>query len=115
MSYNPFGPFTVEFVNERVEAEILDWPRGIRSSFTRVTERMVTEGPDLGMPYTRAFGAGLFEIRARGREGIGRAFFCTLTGRRVIVLHGFIKKTEETPSHEIQVARKRQKEIQDAA
>ena len=42
-------------------------------------------------------GEGLFEIRARGVEGIGRAFFCTLVGRRIVILHSFIKKTQKTP------------------
>jgi phage-related protein len=41
--------------------------------------------------YAQAFSEGLFEIRASGPEGIGRAFFCTQVGRRVVILHGFIK------------------------
>lgn len=73
---------------------------------------MVKDGPNLGMPNTRALGGGLFEIRAHGPEGIGRAFFCTLVGRRIVVLSAFVKKTQETPHHEIQIARKRQKQIQ---
>jgi len=39
-------------------------------------------GPNLGMPHTRALGNGLFEIRAKAEEGIGRAFFCTMVGKR---------------------------------
>jgi phage-related protein len=54
----------------------------------------------------------LFEIRARGQEGIGRAFFCTMVGKRVVILHGFIKKTQATPPNEIKIARKRMKEIE---
>lgn len=73
---------------------------------------MEESGPNLGLPYTRPFGDGLFEIRARGGEGIGRAFFCTLVSRRIVILHGFIKKTQLTPSRELKVARKRQKEVQ---
>jgi len=72
---------------------------------------MVASGPNLGMPYTRPFGDGLFEIRAKGTEGIGRAFFCCVVGRRVIILHGFIKKTQTTPAKELEIARKRLKEI----
>ena len=41
------------------------------------------------MPYTRAMGDGLFEIRAKGQEGIGRALFCTVVGKRIVILHGF--------------------------
>jgi len=74
-------------------------------------KQMVISGPNLGMPYTRPFGDGLFEIRAKGVEGIGRAFFCCVVGRRVIILHGFIKKTQTTPSKELEIARRRLKEI----
>ena len=51
-------------------------------------------------------------IRPRGRSGIGRAFYCLLVGRRVIVLHAFIKKSQQTPDHEVKLARKRLKEVQ---
>ena len=104
--------FTLEFYSDSVQGEVLCWPEGIQASFTRIAEQMVEHGPNLGMPYTRPFGDGLFEIRAKGREGIGRAFFCTLVGRRVVILHGFIKKTEQTPAKELRTARLRLKEVQ---
>jgi phage-related protein len=99
------------FFNAKVQASIEAWPAGISASFVRIAEQMVISGPNLGMPYTRPFGDGLFEIRAKGAEGIGRAFFCCIVGRRVIILHGFIKKTQTTPSKELEIARKRLKEI----
>ena len=104
--------FTIEFYSESVQDEVFSWSDGIQASFTRIVEQMVEHGPNLGMPYTRPFGEGLFEIRAKGREGIGRAFFCTLVGRRVVILHGFIKKTEQTPAKELRTARQRLKELQ---
>ncbi len=103
--------YLIEFFNASVEAEIEEWPVGISASFIRITEQMVDTGPNLGLPYTRPFGDGLFEIRARGPEGIGRAFFCTLVGRRVVILHGFIKKSQATPDKELRIARKRLKEV----
>lgn len=104
--------YALEFYNTTVQAEILDWPDGIQASFTRIAEHMTEHGPNLGMPYTRAMKEGLFEIRAKGREGIGRAFFCTLVGRRIVILHGFIKKTEQTPTRALKIARQRLKEVQ---
>ena len=104
--------FTLEFYSNSVQDEILGWPDGIQASFTRIAEQITEHGPNLGMPYIRPFGDGLFEIRAKGREGIGRAFFCTLVGRRVVILHGFIKKTEQTPAKELRIARRRLKEVQ---
>lgn len=55
----------------------------------------------------------LFELRPRSRAGIGRAFYCFMVGRRVVVLHAFIKKTQQTPDRELKLARKRLKELQD--
>lgn len=104
--------YSIEFYNAAVLAEVEEWPAGINASFTRIAEQMVESGPNLGLPYTRPFGDGLFEMRAKGEEGIGRAFFCTLIGRRIVILHRFIKKTQQTPSKELKIARKRLKEVQ---
>lgn len=104
--------YAIEFYNAAVQTEITGWPTGISASFTRIAEQMVQSGPNLGLPYTRPLGDGLFEIRAKGREGIGRAFFCALVGRRIVILHGFIKKTQQTPAKELKLARKRFKEVQ---
>lgn len=70
-------------------------------------------GPSLRMPHSRAMGAGLFELRPRGREGIGRALYCYVRGRRVIVLHAFVKKTRATPAKDLKIGRRRMKEIRD--
>ena len=57
---------------------------------------------------------GLFELRLKGAEGIARVFFCTLVGKRIVMLHSFIKKSERTPSREREVAETRMKEIKHA-
>jgi phage-related protein len=59
-------------------------------------------------------GSGLFELRLKSQEGIGRMFYCTLVGRKIVMLHVFVKKTEKTPPKELTVARKRMKEWKDA-
>jgi phage-related protein len=63
------------------------------------------------MPHSRSLGQGLFELRCKGKEGIGRAFYCTMVGREIVVLHSFIKKTQDTPDKELALARKRLKEV----
>jgi phage-related protein len=70
-------------------------------------------GPNLRLPHSRAFGDGLFELRPKGRSGIGRAFYCFLLSRRILVLHAFVKKSHQTPDRELKLARKRLKEIRD--
>lgn len=104
--------YSIEFFNPHVQTEIFNWPESILANFVRITETIVSFGPNLGRPYTSSLGEGLFEIRAKGVAGIGRAFFCTLKGRRVVILHSFIKKSQKTPKKELAIARKRLKEVQ---
>jgi phage-related protein len=59
-------------------------------------------------------GQGMFELRCKGVEGIGRAFYCTMVGREILILHSFIKKTQETPDSEMKIARKRLKDVRNA-
>jgi phage-related protein len=106
--------WTVAFYSERVEADILALPAGFLARFVRYAEKMEIYGPDLGMPHTRAMGDGLFELRLKAAEGIARVFYCTLIGKRVVVLHHFIKKTDKTPVRELRIAHARKKEIENA-
>ena len=103
--------YVIEYYSETVLQDIFNWPVGIAAHYFQITERMKLNGANLGMPYTRALGSGLFEIRAKGKEGIGRAFFCTVVDQRIVVLHSFIKKSQKTPDKELKIARKRLKEI----
>ncbi len=104
----------VTFYSAALQEELLQLPAGFVARFLRYAERMEIYGPDLGMPHTRAMGGGLFELRLKAKEGIARVFYCTLVGRRIVMLHQFIKKSEKTPRRELDVARKRMKEMNDA-
>jgi len=63
------------------------------------------------MPYTKAMGKGRFEIRAKGQAGIARGFFCTVSNNTITILHVFVRKTENTPKKELDLAIKRMKEV----
>ncbi len=63
-------------------------------------------GWPLGMPLIRKLDKGLWEVRSRLENGIARVIFTVHDGR-MILLHGFIKKSQKTPLNELQVARKR--------
>ena len=104
--------FTIEYFHLRVKVEIESWPGSVLADFARLLELLVEFGPSLRMPHSRAMGGGLFELRPRGRDGIGRVFYCFALGRRVVILHAFVKKTQDTPEQELKIARKRMKEIQ---
>ena len=94
--------WTIKYYSESVQNEILDLPAGFLARFIRYTDRMELYGPDLGMPHTRAMGEGLFELRLKAAAGIARVFYCTLIGKRIVILHQFIKKTDKTPPVEIE-------------
>jgi len=101
----------IVYFNDRVQKDVLSMPSGILADYLRLTEAMALYGADLSMPHSRALGAGLFELRPKGPEGIGRVFYCTQVGRVIVILHSFIKKTQETPDADMRMARKRLKEV----
>lgn len=89
--------YSLEFYAPQVKADVLAWPVGIRANFFQIAGRMGEFGPNLGMPYTKALGGGLFEIRAKGVEGIGRAFVGTQVGQRIVILHIASSKKPKPP------------------
>jgi phage-related protein len=104
--------WAIFYFSDELASAILELPAGIQARYIHLTERMLVFGPNLGMPHSRALGKGLFELRMKSQEGIGRVFFCTLPGQQIMMLHAFVKKTPKTPTREIEIARKRLKEVQ---
>jgi phage-related protein len=73
---------------------------------------LVEYGWPIGMPTCRPLGAGLFEVRSDLAGGrIARVLFCSMEGQ-LVLLHGFIKKTQKTPQSDLALARSRQKDVQ---
>ena len=105
--------YTIDYFNQRDLDEIEPWPVDILADYARLVELLLEFGPSLGMPHSRPMGHGLFELRPRGREGIGRALYCFAIGQRITVLHALIKKTATTPKADIAIARRRMKEVRD--
>ena len=101
----------VTFFNSKVKDETLKFPAGILANYLHILEIIEEFGPTIGKPYTAPMGNGLFEIRAKGKEGIGRSLFCTVKEKEIIILHSFIKKTQKTPKRELDKARNRMKEL----
>lgn len=106
-------PYVVEYFNQRVMDEIESWPVGILADYARLVELLLEFGPALRMPHSRALGSGLFELRPRGPEGMGRVLYCYASGRRIVMLHAFVKKTRATPVHGLETARRRMKLVRD--
>ena len=64
--------FEIQYFHDRVLAEIESWPVDVLADYARLVELLAEYGPSLRLPHSRAFGDGLFELRPRGRAGIGR-------------------------------------------
>lgn len=104
--------WSITYYNERVRKQVLALPAGILADYVRLTDAMAIHGDDLRMPHSKAMVSGLFELRPKGPEGIGRVFYCTHVGKVIVVLHSFVKKTQETPDAELRLARQRLKDVQ---
>ena len=106
--------YEIVYFSDAVQEQILELPDTLAARYIVLTRRMVAIGPNLGMPHTKAMGAGLFELRLKGAEGIARVFYCAVVNRRVVMLHSFVKKTERTPKRELVLATSRMKEVKNA-
>ena len=99
-------------MNEAVKEEFSKLPTDIQASIARVMTLIREHGLErTGMPYVRHIQGKLWEIRGRGKDGIGRSLYVTVSGREVIIVRSFAKKTAKTPPEEIRIALKRAKEI----
>jgi len=103
--------FNITYYSESVQEQIFELPDTLAARYIVLTRRMLAIGPNLGEPHTKAMGSGLYELRLKGAEGIARVFYCTLIGKRIVMLHSFVKKTDRTPKRELEVAQSRLKEI----
>jgi phage-related protein len=104
------------FYRTRGGSEIVrDWLRALderdRNAIGLDLMRIQFRWP-VGMPLCRAMGDGLWEIRTSlPSNRVSRVLFCVVK-ERILVLHGFIKKTQKTPDDELALARKRKKEFE---
>lgn len=94
-----------------VEEDILDMPPKIQARMLKLLELIEKHGANLGHPHTESMGDGLFEIRAKAKEGIGRGLFCYLDGPNIYILHAFVKKSQKTPKKDLDLAKDRMKEV----
>ena len=104
--------WTVETLNAVVDQELEALPADMRARFIRVVELIETFGVQkVGHPHVKHLEDALWEMRLSGKAGIARAVYVTVTGKKVVVLRVFVKKTQKTPRREINLALERAKEI----
>ena len=87
-------------------------PADIIASFIRIMDMIESYSLQrMREPYVKHLEGAVWEMRMKGKDGIARAAYVTATGRRVVVVHVFPKKTQKTPRREIQTALRRAKEV----
>ncbi len=105
--------WTVETLGPLVNAEIEALPKDMQAAFLRLAERVEAVGLErIGAPHVKHLQGKLWEMRLTGRDGIARAIYVTATGRRIVVVHAFVKKSQKTPRAALELAEQRAKEIQ---
>jgi phage-related protein len=101
---------------ERGNEPVREWLRDLEKDDRRIigADIMAVEyGWPIGMPTCRPMGAGLYEVRSdlSGSKRIARVLFC-IAADRLVLLHGFIKKTQETPDSELKLAMDRKRKVE---
>jgi phage-related protein len=87
-------------------------PADMRARLARMTDVIAEHGVgNLPRDWAKSLGDKLWELRITGRDGIARAVYVTAEGRRVVIVLVFVKKTQKTPRHELELARQRAKEV----
>jgi phage-related protein len=105
--------WTFEFGSDVAVEEAGALPPDLRAKLERFAELIEAHGiAALREPYAKHLEGRLWELRLKGRSGIARSLYVTVTGKRVVVLRTFVKKTQKTPRREIHLALARAKEIE---
>ena len=104
--------WTVETLNAVVDDEIAALPADLQARFLRIARMIEGVGLEhVGEPHVKHLDGKLWEMRMTGRDGIARALYVAASGRRVVVVRAFVKKTQKTPRREIDLALTRSKEV----
>jgi phage-related protein len=104
--------WTVETLNETVDAELAELRADMRARLARIAELIEAVGlPNVREPHVRHIRGPIWEIRLKGKAGIARALYVTAREQRVVIVRVFVKKIEKAPVSEIELALQRAKEL----
>ena len=107
-------PWIVELLDDRIRDEIEALPLDMKARFRRIVELIQGYGLErVHEPHLKHLEGPLWEMRMKGKDGISRAVYVTAKGRRIVVVRVFVKKTQKTPRHEIEIALQRAREVSD--
>ena len=84
---------------------IVELPPKMRAKMLRTVDMLETNGSELREPYSKHLDDGIFELRAQIGSDISRVLYFFVIGRKAILTHGFVKKTQKAPPSEIERAK----------
>lgn len=84
--------------------------KGAKAKVYAALKMLAEEGNRLRMPRSRSLREGLHELRIAHPEGPFRIIYCFLPGRKILLLHAFAKRTEQTSQRDLELARQRKPE-----
>lgn len=102
----------VVILNDVVDSELRALPLPMAARLAQIIELIETKGLEqLPRSLSRHLEDKLWELRIRDRDGIARAIYVTMTGKRVVIVRVFVKKSQKTPPQELRLARQRVRDI----
>lgn len=110
--------YTIHYFSQGVKDDIFALPVEIRAHYFRASGLMKEFGSNLasyGITKPMTGRRGLFEICMEGPSGWGRVFYCTQKGKKIVMLHSIMKKSNKTPKGDVELAYSRMKEVKNGA
>ena len=99
----------IDFAHPEIKPFLIGLQSSTRSKIGRLLDSLARHGYELGMPHAKAIGNGMMELRVRGTQEVRLLY--VLTQQQAIILHAFVKKTDEISSHDLDLAIRRKKLI----
>lgn len=90
-----------------VEGFLSGWDRSTTLRLEWAIEQLRQRNVHAREPLVRHIEGDLWELRRESNTNLFRLLYTFLPGRRILLLHGFVKKTPKTPRREIDIGRKR--------
>lgn len=105
--------WTLEFASEVALREVADLPPDLRARLERFADLIREHGiAAMREPHAKHIEGQLWELRLKGRSGVARSLYVTVSDRRVVIVRTFVKKTQKLPRREIDLALARAQEIE---
>ncbi len=103
----------IEFYQDKqgnipVQQFILEQPEKVQAKLLRFIDMLQGFGMSLGQPYVKKLtGSSVWELRIQHSSNYYRIMYFAFTGKKFVLLHGFVKQTAKTPMSEIEIAKDR--------